>query len=319
MSQIGKILGNRSITSKLEVERKFVPSPLLQKYASETWKTPRISLISNRHPSATLTRLPRKRVTDKYFDHKGQLEQKGIWVRWRKEQITTHDGVDIITSHDFWEAKVKQGGDFLDSQFVEAKGRDAVENLMIKAGVCRSIYELSFHLGSVADRVSWAVDGLDGYVDEEGSDHTANMTLVLDTMSTALEGRDGKYPKAMHHTVGELELEKTITTNLLDEDHARFDRDTENMSNHDAVCASQAEVMREQLSTFMAAYQSVFDTSGSPVGKITAYMQQKEALATRSKKAHAMSRLANMSEARYERLLKDLKTESEWWGHLHHQ
>jgi len=141
-----RALRSRSSVSKLEVERKFVPSPLLNKYASETATVSRIHVTptTKHNPSVTLTRLPRKRITDKYFDHKGQLEQQGIWVRWRKGQTITHDGSKTITSQTSWEAKVKQGGNFLDSQFVEAKGRDAVEDLMAEAGVCHSIYDLSF-------------------------------------------------------------------------------------------------------------------------------------------------------------------------------
>ena len=196
MFSASKALSSRSIISKLEVERKFVPSPLLKKYASEVATLPRthVAPAAGHSQSVTLTRLPRKRITNKYFDHKGQLEQKGIWVRWRKEQTTTHDGANIITSQTSWEAKVKQGGTFLDSQFLEAKGRDAVEDLMAQADVCRSIYDLKFQLGFVADRVGWTVNGCNG---EKALDDTAAMSLVLDTMTTALEGPNGGYSTFM--------------------------------------------------------------------------------------------------------------------------
>jgi hypothetical protein len=96
MLAAGKALSNRSLVSKLEVERKFVPSILLKKYASETSTTTRTFLapITHRRLPITLSALPRERITDKYFDHKGQLEQKDIWVRWRKTQLTTHDGLE---------------------------------------------------------------------------------------------------------------------------------------------------------------------------------------------------------------------------------
>lgn len=286
MLAAGKSLGNRSLTSTLEVERKFVPSALLKKYASDASTTPRISLIpaTHHHRRATLTLLPRERVTDKYFDHKGQLEKKGIWVRWRKIQVLTHDGVETASPQAYWEAKVKQGGDFLDSQFVEAKGRDAVEALMVKAGVCDSVYNLEFELGFVADRVSWAVSGLEGEDSEEG---TPAMTLVLDTMTAALEGRDGEHPESIHHQVGELELEKTVTASPLD------DRDTN---------TAQADSMREKLASFMTAYPTISDVGAPPVGKITAYMQHKETLAARKNKANVTARVADMSKERYERL-----------------
>ena len=307
MSSANKALRNLSIVSKLEVERKFVPSPLLKKYANESATTSRIHLTPTaKHiPSVVLTRLPRKRITDKYFDHKGQLEQKGIWVRWRKEQITTHDGADTTATHSSWEAKVKQGGNFLDSQFVEVKGRDAVETLMAEAGVCRSIYDLTFQLGFVADRVAWAMNG---YPDEKDLDDTATMSLVLDTMSAALEGPNGEHSTFIHHQVGELELEKTISTNPADGDGIHTVHEPGLDSKHRIACAFQAEAMREQLTTFMSAYPSVLESGGLPVGKITAYMQQKQARAEQAKKANAINRLANMSEVQFERLMEELKS-----------
>jgi hypothetical protein len=306
MFSASKALRNRSIVSTLEVERKFVPSPLLKKYASETATTSRIHVtpVAGHSPSMILTRLPRKRITDKYFDHKGQLEQKGIWVRWRKDETTTYDGSKTVISQPSWEAKVKQGGNFVDSQFVEAKGRDAVEDLMAKAGVCRSIYDLSFQLGFVADRVGWAVQGFDS----ENGDADAAMSLVLDTMSTALEGRNGEYSTFMHHQVGELELEKAITTSLEDQDDVHTVHKSAVDLKHRTTCASQAEVMRKRLDSFMSAYPTLFQTGNSPLGKITAYMQRKHALEAQAERAHAASRLANMSEVQYERLMGAFKS-----------
>jgi hypothetical protein len=304
MFSASRALRSRSIVSKLEAERKFVPSPLLKKYASETATVPRIHVTpaTKHNPSVTLTRLPRKHITDKYFDRKGQLEQKGIWVRWRKEETTTHDGSNTTTSQTNWEAKIKQGGSFLDSQFIEAKGRDAVESLMAEAGVCRSIYDLSFQLGFVADRMGWAVNGHDG---EQAVNDTSAMSLILDTMSTALEGRNGEHSTFIRHQVGELELEKSITTSFEDENDLH---ESAVGSKHRATCTFQAEAMREQLATFMSAYPTLFQASGSPMGKITAYMQQKKAFAERSEKSHAANRLANMSEVQYERLMGAFKS-----------
>jgi hypothetical protein len=303
MLAAGKALSNRSLVSTLEVERKFAPSILLKKYASETSTTTRIFLAPTTHRGlpTTLSALPRERITDKYFDHKGQLEQKGIWVRWRKTQLTTHDGLETAPPQITWEAKVKQGGDFLDSQFVEAKGRDAVEKLMADAGVCDSIYNLDFQLGFVADRVSWAVNRPGN--DEEPCTGRAAMTLVLDTMSAALEGRNGEHAKFMHYQVGELELAKTITTTATNLEEACTIDQAELLAKHCTASAVEAESMRQQLSAFMAAYPAIFQAGATPVGKITAYMQRKETLAASNKKVNATGRLANMAEVRYERLV----------------
>lgn len=103
MFSASKTLAKRSLTSKLEVERKFVPTPLLKKHASETSNVAIISLepTTNNSSHLLLTRLPRKRVLDKCFDCRGQLEQKGIWIRRRKEQTTKHDGTDAGPSEGF--------------------------------------------------------------------------------------------------------------------------------------------------------------------------------------------------------------------------
>jgi hypothetical protein len=298
MFTASKALGNRSLVSRLEVERKFVPSPLLKKHASETSTTTRIFLAPTAHRGlpVTLSALPRERITDKYFDHKGQLEQKGIWVRWRKTQTTIENGLEAAPPQIHWEAKIKQGGDYLDSQFVEAKGRSAVETLMAEAGVCDSIYNLDFQLGFVADRVSWAVSG-------PGIEGTAAMTLVLDTMSAALEGRNGEHAKVMHHQVGEIELEKTITTTAAKHEEIYTIDHAELLAKHCTTSAAQAESMRQQLTMFMAAYPAIFQVRISPVGKITAYMQRNEMLAASTRKSNATGRLANMAEVQYEKLV----------------
>jgi hypothetical protein len=136
------------------------------------------------------------------------------------------------------------------------------------------------------------------------------MSLVLDSVSASLEGRNGEHQTLMHHQVGELELEMSIFTTLANASNE------EKPSSHESVYATQAEAMREQLTTFISTYPTLFDTSSSPMGKISAYKQQKQASAARFKKSNASSRLANMSEVRYERLARGLKTETDRWGRL---
>ena len=128
------------------------------------------------------------------------------------------------------------------------------------------------------------------------------MTILLDTMSATLEGRDGELPKYMHHQVGELELEKTITTSLTTEDDVNFN-EAKLAARHQAVRGFEAYVMREQLSTFMQSYPAIFSAEGAPLGKVTAYMQQKGDAASRAAKANAKGRLANMSEVQYDKLV----------------
>lgn len=82
----------------------------------------------------------------------------------------------------------------------------------------KSIHDLKFELGFVADRISWSVKLLNG---GQAQDDDAALTLILDTMNTSLEGTKCDHPKYMYqHQVGELELEKNVTTVIDDSDHA---------------------------------------------------------------------------------------------------
>jgi thiamine-triphosphatase len=307
MSTPTKNLLTRTLTSKLEIERKFVPTPLLLKYASEnpihetlTLPPSKFSTTDNTSlPRITLSRLPRKRITDKYFDRNGALMSKGIWVRWRHEQTTAHDGKDAETTKNgaadgFWEAKVKQGGDYINSRFSEVRGRDAVEELLADAGVCGSVYDLKYELGFMADRVSWAVKKFGQGQQEAGAgDDAAAMTLVLDSMLASLEGTDGSHPKYMQHRVGELELEKTIVTDV---------STAKNVPITDLTSPSESDKMNSHLEEFMAAYPSIFAGEGKPKGKLMACIDQKKELAARHWKANASGRFANLSEVKYDRL-----------------
>lgn len=294
MSSIGKAVTNRLITSKLEVERKFAPTPALKKLASEPLTSSPFRLPSTSNfPRAVLTRLSRKRITDKYFDRKGQLEDHGIWVRWRKEQTTKHDGTDAQPSEGVWEAKVKQGGDFVNSKFIELHGRDAIEDLMKEVGACDSVFDLKYEMGFMADRISWTVSPLN---DQPLMSDDAAMTVVLDTIIASLEGPNGGHPKNFRHQVGELELEKTITTEPSDHD------DESDLSiKHHSTRAMESDKMSMQLADFMKAHPELFVGRDAPLGKITAYVEHRREKAERAWKANEGGRIATMSEIKYER------------------
>ncbi|KAM0719946.1 hypothetical protein Q7P37_004081 [Cladosporium fusiforme] len=295
MSSFNKAITNRLLTSKLEVERKFVPTPALRKLASEPPNGSRLFLPSaSNSPRTLITRLSRKRVSDKYYDRNGQLEGRGIWVRWRKEQTTKHDGNDAEPSQGVWEAKVQQGGDFVNSKFVELKGRDAIEELMSNAGVCDSIYDIKYQMGFMADRVSWSVQSLDG---KQSHDDEAAMTIVLDTIIASLEGADGGHPKNFHHEIGELELAKTVTTQL----NGTADGDGALVRKHDSARVAEGDRMDEELAAFMKARPEVFAGDGVPLGKLTAYVKYKKDQAERAWKANEGGRIASMSEIKWER------------------
>jgi hypothetical protein len=97
---------------------------------------------------------------------------------------------------------------------------------------------------------------VEGYDGETVIDDVATR-LVVDTMTATLMGRNGECSTLMHHQIGELELEKAITTSLGYED-VRTAHESAINSNHGATCTSQAEAIGEQLTTFMSAYPTLF-------------------------------------------------------------
>lgn len=289
----------KPLKSTLEVERKFLPTALLQQYLSSSSSSPKSKSKSNSAaqaitlPRTTLTRQPRKLITDKYFDRASQLQRRGIWVRWRKTQPADDDNSSSSSasqSHGVWEAKIKQSGDYLASQFVEVQGREAVESVLSEAGVGESVFDLKFQMGFVAERASWGVER-----EEEGGE----MTLVLDTITTALEGRDGDRPVYFFHQVGELELEAVVTTELGAEGGAIDSAGL--IAKHRVDREVAGAKMSEELSAFMADRPEMFAGEGSPVGKLSAYLQYHEEKDARKWKANEGGRVANMSEERWER------------------
>ncbi|KAH8674398.1 CYTH-like domain-containing protein [Tricladium varicosporioides] len=88
-----------------EVERKFVFNPaLLLRFRSNRGSPPFRYLSHQRTES----------FQDEYFDSANQLSRNGVWIRKRDES---------------WEAKQRQGGDFLRSSFYETAKIDEIKRL----------------------------------------------------------------------------------------------------------------------------------------------------------------------------------------------
>lgn len=125
------------------------------------------------------------------------------------------------------------------------------------------------------------------------------MTLVLDTITTALEGRDGERPVYFFHQVGELELEAVVTTELGAESGAIDSAGL--IAKHRVDREVTGAKMSEELSAFMADRPEIFASEGSPLGKLSAYLQYHEENDARKWKVNEGGRVANMSEERWER------------------
>ncbi|MCJ1475930.1 hypothetical protein MMC13_004594 [Lambiella insularis] len=142
----------RSSKFILKVERKFRCSPRS------------ISLLRHNGgdpPFQELTYLGQHRFHDTYYDSNNTLSGNGVWIRRRS-------GV--------WQAKVRQGGDFINSKFGELVGKDQIRRLIAQYGV-RTSESDDFGLSTIAqyvtERERWKADGtFEIAIDTTDFDHT---------------------------------------------------------------------------------------------------------------------------------------------------
>ncbi|KAK4130097.1 hypothetical protein BT67DRAFT_392107 [Trichocladium antarcticum] len=128
------------LTTILEVERKFprLAVPTLT------------SLHQHNPPFASVVALPTRTIHDIYFDTaQHTLAARGTYVRRR-------DGA--------WQAKVRRGGDHVDSRFEELRGREAVEGCVARVLQEQRDGGPLAGLGRMAEfvttREGWVVDGV---------------------------------------------------------------------------------------------------------------------------------------------------------------
>lgn len=196
----------------IEVERKFCSTG------------PATFLTGGHPPFQSLTYHGSRTFADKYFDHGHLLRSAGIYIRRRD---------------DCWEAKVKQGGDYVNSQFEETTCLSKIAAYARKiAGVeGRVNSEKNFLLDKVADfktrRHSWTANG--------------KFKIVVDTTDFG-------------HTVGEVELERELNTKA--------------ESKNDLVCLVE---MDQEIVDFMKMYPWAFPAA-EPKGKLTAYFERQRSI-----------------------------------------
>lgn len=222
--------------SVLEVERKFAPTATsIRQLDQNTGEPPFASVV---HKGVTC-------FEDTYYDTPTDtLSKAGVWIR-RREKFEC--GVRPFTGHKSrdppdvsWEAKVRVGGDFINSAFREVTDAQEISGLL---GTLVPGAELDAHQGPrggqvremarfVTDRTGYVVDG--------------RFTVVIDVADFG-------------HTVGEVELEKDAAEapSVGGEDRAR------------AIAA-----MDEEIDGFMRRFVWAFP-AGKPVGKLTAYFNRK--------------------------------------------
>jgi len=203
--------GPRIFRSVLEVERKFAPPVDLPS-----------RITANQGPPAfkNIRYSGKYSFEDTYYDHVDTLFSHGIWLRNRSGT---------------WQAKIRCGGDMVNSQFKELSSVDDIRVLVERHSQCTGSEADAFGLTKfarfVTQRRSWTVD--------EGFE------VVLDETDFG-------------YTVGEVELQRDISGG------------EENVAGEN----EQAMEMDREIKRFMDRYRWAFPT-GTPVGKLASYCAMK--------------------------------------------
>ncbi len=199
-------------TSILEVERKFCGLAV----AELTAKT-------GHPPFTSLKSLPPCRLHDTYFDRQNILSSAGVWVRRRNGQ---------------WQAKIKRGGNFDNSQFEELSDPQQISQYVNHLTGLKQDADRKFGLEEIARlstlRRTWIAN--------------EDFHIVLDSIDFG-------------HTVGEVELQQEAT----------FDESSQIPVREQA--RRVMEEMDKRIEDFMGSYSWAF-RSGKPIGKLTAYFEK---------------------------------------------
>jgi len=164
----------------LEVERKFVCNPHTTSIIHANSGFPRLPNLSFRG---------RHTFEDIYYDLNKACSSQGIWIRRRNGK---------------WQAKVRQGGDFTNSQFGEFAGAKGIAALVEELHVSASVQAENFGLGQIAR-----------FITQRDTWNVANVYEVV------VDNTD------FGHSVGEVELQQVLGTGTKDDEDTAVQMDTQ--------------------------------------------------------------------------------------------
>ncbi|KAJ6460255.1 hypothetical protein C8R45DRAFT_1221124 [Mycena sanguinolenta] len=288
-----------TFTSRIEIERKFHPTRiLLNALTRPTPTAPNPSLPAS---IAEIVPADVHFVRDVYYDKPdGRFVKAGVWVRRRSlffpadlsgPTWSLFPEKDTETSS--WEAKVRVGGDFAASQFVEVQGAEAVEEELLRVlgrtsgrvDLDKSDRDLEVMCDLTTRRLGGTlllnkVDDVDAAKTDAGP--LDRPTLVIDQVVATPQADfssaraeleristdigSSSSPAAFFHQIGELEvMEDVLTHDAIDEEvHLKHRKHIA------STCASQLEA-------FMRAHSALFPMEPKPTGKLEAYFRWAEA------------------------------------------
>ncbi|KAI1741068.1 hypothetical protein F4680DRAFT_447435 [Xylaria scruposa] len=265
------------IVSNIEVERKFNPGPKFVSlfFQAKLQAQPHKFYGNNDSSSFTVIRQPGELIRDTYYEtHDSNLCKLGLWVRQRyvhvlpfnppgleryqDDEVVAKRGLFLPTGaseKEQWNAKLRLGGNFSNTQFVEFDGKKEVSDEVLRITRMRTkLEDLRVASDLLTRRLSWKVTQL-----ANGSAPSAKMTIVLDEVIEAEASNDGSNRSGFIHTIGEVELFEELVTE---------DKDS---AGHEAHRKQVATQRMDELKEFMLVNPDLFSTIPEPIGKLTAY------------------------------------------------
>lgn len=221
--------------SILEVERKFAPTATSIRQLDQNTGSPPFESVVHQGIAC---------FEDRYYDTTTDtLSKAGVWIRRREKfecGVRRFEGYKRRDPRDVsWEAKVRVGGDFINSAFSEVTDVWEISALL---GTLVPGSKLDVHHGP---RGGWVRELARFITDRTGYVVDGKFTVVIDVTDFG-------------HTVGEVELERDATE--------------VSCEGEDKTLAIAA--MDEEIDGFMRRFAWAFP-AGTPVGKLSAYFERK--------------------------------------------
>ncbi|KAI1089826.1 hypothetical protein F5B19DRAFT_465628 [Rostrohypoxylon terebratum] len=247
----------KRIASNVEVERKFNRGPKFTSlFTHNIGQLQKAPFVVRDHPGQL--------IRDTYYDTEdGHLDKMGVYVRQRSVRPlsslnpTQHNNGAGDRADSEWNAKVRIGGHYSNSQFIEYDGR---------ANVTREVQRIKGEKAKLEDlkvvsdlntrRSEWEITHL-----ADGKAPKSKMTVVIDDVVEAQggTGEDGTDRAGFSHIVGEVEFfQELVTEDKNEEEHAALRKEV------------GGKLMKE-LEEFMLAHPDLFSTDPKPIGKLSAY------------------------------------------------
>ena len=252
------------LVSYIEVERKFLPTEHLQSHLSSiTSDCHRRYQIVNAEKCSLGTlsffRQSDHIIRDTYYDFHGRLVSKGIWIRRRRSRVIEGDEMHRTPTVEWsteWSAKVRIGGDYTDSQFLEIQGKPEVDSLVAQHLQSAITDDLDTTAELETHRKAWMVKE----IPERAANSKGKISIVLDTVTSPEEVIHA--PSQFLHHIGDVEMSCEVTGG-------------NTMGYHEVVRQRVAEGMRKTIDEFMVRHGVLFQTSPKPKDKPSVYSEWK--------------------------------------------